>query len=106
MAIIVNLRIQEKQTAQVLVQCFNRLCTGPFDEYFTNLGLQTKWFESKSGHNANIDYFTEEFDIFRKEPDELKWEWFLELESKNDPHEPRGIFLAQIDVSKGQSDEI
>ena len=73
---------------------------GPYDDYFENLGLPENWHESKEARTVTRADFQEQENQFVSTENEIKWEWFCELEEQAaGAPEALGYYVAFIDVT-------
>ena len=79
---------------------------GPYDDYFESLGLPENWHESKEAKTVTRANYLEQESQFQETENELKWEWFCEIEEETQvTSEALGYFVAHIDIKACQTKE-
>ena len=99
MVCAVNDKKKSKEVCQLIAKGFNRVMKGPFDDYFAELGLPENWCESTEAMTVTRADFIEHEQQFEATVDEMKWEWFSELEEDCMLRTvARGYFVACVDI--------
>jgi hypothetical protein len=52
MTVVVNDKAKSKIVSQKLCQCFNRLVSGPHEQFFIDLGIPESWYQSKNAESV------------------------------------------------------
>ena len=106
MVCAINDRKKSRDVCRLIAKGFNRIMKGPFDDYFEELGLPEDWHESTDALSVTQAKFEEHEEQFEATLDELKWEWFSELEEDCDlATVARGYYVALVDVTACQAEE-
>ena len=109
MAVVVNDKVKTARVCQLLGQGFNRLMSGPYDDYFTELGVPSEWSNSNHASTLTKNTFKEQMDLFDQADVGLKWQWFCDLEVNESRVNfftvATGLYVAKIDIKAGQTEQ-